>query len=86
MEVFDPIDNVLGQNPATQPPVVGESAASNYSEVSQIDNEEDTNEESIQDCDSHSRSVTPSPSVAKRKEHKKSKGIGQSVLLREWKM
>ena len=33
-------------------------------------------EESIQDGDSHSRSVTPSPAVAERKEPNKSRGKG----------
>ena len=73
---FDAIDNVLGHTPSTQPPVVVESAASSYFEVSEMDNEGDTNEESIQDSGSHSRSVTPSPAVAKRKEPNKSKGKG----------
>ena len=66
--VFDTIDNVLGHKPATQPPVVVESATSSYFEVSEMDNEGDTNEGSVQDSGSHSRSVTPSPAVAERKE------------------
>ena len=54
--------------------MVVESAASSYSEVSEMDNEGDINEESIQESGSHSRSVTPA--VAERREPNTSKGKG----------